>query len=90
MSVMALGVQLRLMPYTRDREDYLATASHVLVFFSYFSAMLGKLDPSTFKGFDGDLIGWLLWALAMSIVVGGVLIVIVELVGFSTSPFTHP
>ena len=42
---------------------------------------LGKLDPSTFKGFDGDLIGWLLFALALAVVVGGFMIGFVEMFG---------
>ena len=42
---------------------------------------LGKLDPSTFKGFDGDLIGWLLFALALAVVIGGFMIGFVEMFG---------
>ena len=58
------------MPFKNSRENKLAVWSHVLIFVAFFSAMLGKLDPSTFKGFDGDVIGGLLTFLASALIFG--------------------
>ena len=58
------------MPFKGLRENKLAVGSHVLVFVAFFAAMLGKLDPSTFKGFDADVIGGLLTFLATFLILG--------------------
>ena len=52
--------------------------AHILVFLTFFTAMMGKLDPSTFKGFDARLIGNTLSALAVIIVSSGIGIAAVE------------
>ena len=85
MSVLIFGMHLRYMPFKRARENKLAVASHVLVFVAFFSAMLGKLDPSTFKGFDGDVIGGLLTFLSSALILGAIAIGLGEWLGSSVS-----
>ena len=55
MSVATLGTQLHCMPYKTDKENRLAVAAHVLVFLTFFTGLIGKLDPSTFKGYDAQV-----------------------------------
>ena len=58
------------MPFKGARENKLAVGAHVLVFVAFFAAMLGKVNPSTFKGFDADVIGGLLTFLATFLILG--------------------
>ena len=58
------------MPFKGARENKLAVGAHVLVFVAFFAAMLGKVNPSTFKGFDADIIGGLLTFLATFLILG--------------------
>ena len=58
------------MPFKGARENKLAILGHVLVFVAFFAAMLGKVNPSTFKGFDADVIGGLLTFLATFLILG--------------------
>jgi len=62
------------MPFKRSRENKLAIATNVLVFVAFFSAMLGKLDPTTFKGYDADVIGALLVTLGSCVIFGSICI----------------
>ena len=58
------------MPFKGARENKLAILGHVLVFVAFFAAMLGKVHPSTFKGFDGDVIGGFLTFLSFFLILG--------------------
>ena len=60
------------MAFKGARENKLAILGHVLVFVAFFAAMLGKVHPSTVKGFDADVIGGLLTFLASALILGAI------------------
>ena len=65
-------------------QNRLAVGAYGMVFLSLFLGFTGKVDSSNLEGSSGEALGTLLIVVGSSIIIGGILVVIIELLEVRT------